>query len=72
MEANVKRPPAGYDDMRDKDGKPLTPQDQIGIYVDQTIDVINFSKQRGIPVEKIKGKIKQSITELTSEHTERY
>lgn len=77
MKNHIVRPPKGYDDQRHGEGgTPLTPEEQIDVYIQQTIDVIKIQQERG-RLDRVKGNITRTIQNMTQpedtitlEHTE--
>lgn len=67
IEDNAKRPPVGYDAMKHPDGKPFTQEEQIGAYIQQTLDVIEFRKSRGGLDKTTRAGIIRSIEGITKE-----
>ncbi|MBI2596557.1 hypothetical protein HYW41_00135 [Candidatus Daviesbacteria bacterium] len=64
MKDHTIRAPKGYADMKRQDGTPFSLDEQIDAHIKQTVDIINFKRQRNDPRETYQ-EIEQGILRFT-------
>lgn len=62
MKSVIIRTPAGYEDMRNEAGKPLTPAEQVDKYIEQTLAIIEFNRDvRKADEDKIRDILEKAV-----------